>query len=136
MQAKLGVVIILQNQKGEFLLHLRDGNTPKMPHQWSLVGGAVDPGELPKDAVIREVKEETNFDVTALAFLKKISIYEDEELYVYHGYVNTAKQKMVLSEGKKLQFFTKTDFEKLIATLPEHNPFLDLVSKFIKTSKN
>ena len=134
MQAKLGVVIILQNQKGEFLLHLRDGNTHKMPHQWSLISGAVEPGELPEDAVIREAKEETDLDVSTVSFLKKISIYKDEELYVYHGYVNTVKQKMVLSEGKKLQFFTKAGFEKLFATLPEHNPFLNLVSEFIKAS--
>lgn len=49
--------IILDDQK-RLLLQQRseDGH-------WTLPSGAIDPGETPQEAVIREVKEETNLDV-------------------------------------------------------------------------
>ncbi len=31
--------------------------------QWAVVGGAIDPGESPSEAAVREAKEETGFDV-------------------------------------------------------------------------
>ena len=37
-----------------------------LPCYWELVGGGVEPGETPEDAVVREVKEETNLDVASL----------------------------------------------------------------------
>ncbi len=41
--------IILENDKGEFLLYLRD-NKPGIPfpNHWDLIGGHVEEGETPK----------------------------------------------------------------------------------------
>ena len=49
--------IILENDKGEFLLYLRD-NKPDIPFPgyWDLIGGHVEEGETPEEALIREVK--------------------------------------------------------------------------------
>jgi mutator protein MutT len=53
-----GVAGIIRNSIGEVLLHRRadDGS-------WSLPAGAVEPGESPAAAVVREVKEETGLTV-------------------------------------------------------------------------
>jgi len=52
------VAIIFQNNRKEVLcVQRRD-----VP-MWVMPGGAVDPGETPEEAVIREVKEETGLDV-------------------------------------------------------------------------
>jgi len=40
------------------LLHKRTQNAPIHPGYWALFGGTLDPGEEPKDAAKREVKEE------------------------------------------------------------------------------
>lgn len=53
-----GVDAIVRNDAGEILLIRRsDGGT------WDLPGGAVEPGETPAAAVLREVREETGLDV-------------------------------------------------------------------------
>src|SRR5258708_6502707 len=53
-----GAVAVILNPAGEVLLQRRSDNG-----QWGLPGGAIDPGEEPADAVIREVREETGLDV-------------------------------------------------------------------------
>jgi 8-oxo-dGTP pyrophosphatase MutT (NUDIX family) len=53
-----GATGIVINSHGEFLLHRRSDNG-----LWCLPGGAVDPGEQPADAVVREVFEETGVHV-------------------------------------------------------------------------
>jgi 8-oxo-dGTP pyrophosphatase MutT (NUDIX family) len=49
-----GVAAIIPNDAGEVLLQRRSDNG-----QWGLPGGAIDPGEEPAEAVVREVHEET-----------------------------------------------------------------------------
>lgn len=51
---KTGVGLVIIDQNDNFLLHLRDGNTPLMTNQWSLVGGGIELGETPKEAAGRE----------------------------------------------------------------------------------
>ena len=50
------------------------------------VGGHVEKGETIEDAVIREVKEETNLDIVRLDYFGKVIFYIDdytEEMYVF-----------------------------------------------------
>src|SRR5258708_35971612 len=53
-----GVAAFICNDQGEVLLQRRTDN-----NQWGLPGGAMEPGEEPADAVIREVWEETGLEV-------------------------------------------------------------------------
>jgi len=55
-----GVSAIIFNAAGEILLQ-----RTKDYAGWLLVGGAIDPGEEPADAIIREVREETSLEVVA-----------------------------------------------------------------------
>jgi 8-oxo-dGTP diphosphatase len=50
----LGVSAVVLNDSGHILLGRRSDNG-----QWSLIAGAIDPGEQPADAVLREIEEET-----------------------------------------------------------------------------
>jgi len=50
--------VILDHQRRVLLCHRRDLDI------WNLPGGGVESGELPTEAVVREVKEETGLDVT------------------------------------------------------------------------
>jgi ADP-ribose pyrophosphatase YjhB (NUDIX family) len=55
----LGAFAVIYNQEGRVLLcHRRDMDA------WNLPGGGLEPGELPNEAVVREVREETGLDVT------------------------------------------------------------------------
>lgn len=53
-----GVAAIVFNDRNEVLLQLRSDTKT-----WGLPGGAMDPGEEPAEAVVREVLEETNVQV-------------------------------------------------------------------------
>jgi 8-oxo-dGTP diphosphatase len=56
-----GVSAIISNDAGEILLQQRsDFGT------WALIGGILDPGEEPADAIVREVFEETAVEVEPL----------------------------------------------------------------------
>jgi 8-oxo-dGTP pyrophosphatase MutT (NUDIX family) len=55
-----GVSAIIFNAAGEILLQ-----RTKDYAGWLLVGGAIDPGEEPADAIIREVQEETSLEIVA-----------------------------------------------------------------------
>src|SRR5687767_2366164 len=49
-----GVCAVVLNDAGEVLLGQRSDNG-----RWSLIAGAIDPGEQPADAISREIYEET-----------------------------------------------------------------------------
>jgi len=50
------VIILFKNNK--ILLQLRDEHAPTAANKWSFFGGGIDKGESPKEAIIRECKEE------------------------------------------------------------------------------
>jgi|GEM_PF-597787 len=64
----LGVDAIIQNEKGEILLLKRSGDKKAYPDMWSLPSGMVEWGEEIKDAILREVKEETGLKVKVIKF--------------------------------------------------------------------
>ena len=53
------VAALLQLSDGRYLMQLRDSNPDIFyPEHWGCFGGAVDPGEAPTAALVRELKEE------------------------------------------------------------------------------
>jgi len=51
--------VLLVDRSRRVLLQLRDSAAPVNPDKWSVVGGHVEPGELPEAAARREVLEES-----------------------------------------------------------------------------
>jgi 8-oxo-dGTP diphosphatase len=106
--------IILENDKGEFLLALRD-NKPGIPfpNHWDLIGGHVEEGETPEEALVREVKEELDIDLKDYSFFK---IYEclngdayENIKYIYTGKINIPIEEVTLLEGERAQYFSKEE---------------------------
>lgn len=67
------VVALITNEKGELLLAKR--NQPEMPeihNKWEFVGGGIDFGEDPTEALKREVREEIGVEVDVVKLLPKI----------------------------------------------------------------
>lgn len=106
--------IIFENDKGEFLFYLRD-NKPEIPFPdyWDLIGGHVEEGETPEDALVREVKEELDIDLKEYSFFK---IYEcltgdayENIKYIYTGKINIPIDKITLLEGVRPKYFSKEE---------------------------
>jgi len=111
--------IILENDNGEFLFYLRDGKPGiPFPHHWDLFGGHVEEGETPEEALIREVKEELNYDLKEYKFFKEYTCLEGDAYpnikYIYSGKINLQIEEITLLEGERVQYFKKqkiTDFK-------------------------
>ena len=106
--------IILENDKGEFLLYLRD-NKPGIPfpNHWDLIGGHVEEGETPEEALVREFKEELDLDLKEYTFYKKYECltgdaYENIK-YIYSGKINLPIEKVTLLEGVRPQYFSREE---------------------------
>ena len=106
--------IILENDKREFLLYLRD-NKPDIPFpdHWDLVGGHIEEGETPEEALIREVKEELDIDLKDYTFYKRYDCltgdaYENIK-YIYYGKINLPIEEITLMEGVRPQYFSRAE---------------------------
>lgn len=91
MPAEPPVVVVgaLLWRHGELLLGLRRADRDSWPGCWDLVGGHLEPGETPEQALVREVEEETG--VTALDFheLATIALGAGDRSLTYHVYLVT-----------------------------------------------
>jgi 8-oxo-dGTP diphosphatase len=106
--------IILENEKGELLLYLRDGKPGiPFPYHWDLIGGHLEEGETPEEALVREVKEEINIDLTEYKFFREYLCLEGDAYpnikFIYTGKIYLPAEKITLSEGERLQFFTRRE---------------------------
>lgn len=64
MNRKYGLTMrgVIRNDEGKILILKRHPLSKTDPDTWELPGGKVDPGESFDDALIREIKEETDLD--------------------------------------------------------------------------
>jgi 8-oxo-dGTP pyrophosphatase MutT (NUDIX family) len=115
-KAKKASKIILVNDFGEMLMQLRD-NIPTIssPNSWGLIGGAVENGESPKTALLRELKEEIpNCHVKNISFLGKMYVPElNHENYIFRGEVSDLIKNIEFTEGQKLRYFKFKKIKKL-----------------------
>lgn len=109
---------VVINDKQHILLHKRSGN-----HLWSLPGGAMDLGESIEQTIIREVKEETGFDVKVL---RCIGLYTDpkhmiafsdgevrQQFSICFACLITGGALTISSESTQVKFFTRSEVEQM-----------------------
>ena len=65
-------VAVIVNKDNKILLLKRGEGAPWMPNKWALVGGGIEKGETPQQAVEREIEEETGLELKK--FTKSFSI--------------------------------------------------------------
>ncbi|MBI4840858.1 MAG: NUDIX domain-containing protein [candidate division NC10 bacterium] len=73
-QLRPGVAAIISNGEGKILLQRRSDNG-----LWGLPGGSVEIGESVRDAIVREVREETGLTVEVV---RLIGVYSDPKVQV------------------------------------------------------
>ncbi|MBI4735100.1 MAG: NUDIX domain-containing protein, partial [candidate division NC10 bacterium] len=73
-QLRPGVAAIISNGEGKILLQRRSDNG-----LWGLPGGSVEIGESVRDAIVREVREETGLTVEGVCL---IGVYSDPKVQV------------------------------------------------------
>jgi 8-oxo-dGTP diphosphatase len=106
--------IIFENDNKEILLYLRD-NKPGIPFpdHWDLIGGHIEEGETPEEALVREVREELDIELKEYTFYKRYECltgdaYENIK-YIYSGKINQTIEEITLLEGVLPRFFTREE---------------------------
>ena len=86
---------------GQYALQLRDEHAKRWPNQWGLFGGHIEPGETPRGAVMREVREELE------VLLKKPKhLFDMDGVRIFFEDVTKQWQRHVLHEGKAAGLFS------------------------------
>jgi 8-oxo-dGTP pyrophosphatase MutT (NUDIX family) len=129
--ATAAVSVIALDRWGRILLQLRDRDLPPHLHPgtWTLPGGALEEGESPDIAAVREFQEETGH------FLERISLYrvfrrEDipgqtvEAQHVYFIDADLDIEMLECLEGLELRYFAPGELNGLDIT-PWTKPVLD-----------
>jgi 8-oxo-dGTP pyrophosphatase MutT (NUDIX family) len=90
-------------QTRSVLLHKRDSKTRFNPNHWAFFGGLSEGGETPKQAFVREMREELGIEIPEGDIIP-LCDYLNEELqtyrYVFFSKSDMDKANMQLSEGE------------------------------------
>ncbi|MER7450336.1 NUDIX domain-containing protein [Nocardia beijingensis] len=111
MAKKEGTQIIMVNPRNEVLMYLRDDKPDILyPNQWSLLGGMIEPGETPKETIVREIEEEIGIqlDPAAVHYL----CTRDLDFGIEHTFttdVDFEIEDVTLTEGQGLRWFSEAD---------------------------
>jgi len=122
---KVAVIIFYDKDKRILLQDRKD--ISKVGEEWGFFGGEINKNETPKQAVVRETKEELGFELKEYKFAGEYS-YEIEEALkkkfskfdfdavsckVFIAPLKNNLSKFKLKEGKKMKLFFLDEAEKL-----------------------
>jgi len=119
------VAALFHNDK--MLILKRGATAPWMPNKWSLVGGGIDDDETPKQAALRECKEEINLIPINLQYQKKI---KTNDIGVIHYFIGdlTSNNITLDYENSEYKFITKDEINNYT--------FVPYLIEFINTAFN
>ena len=99
---KNATAILLFDDNKKILLQHRDNKAKVCPLFWAFFGGGIEKGEKPKEAAVREAKEELDYDLKNPALMLEIDLKEKSAYktkYVFMEKIDT-NQKITLLEGQ------------------------------------
>ncbi len=108
---------VIVTADGRYLLQRRDAvPTIWFPDRWGLFGGAIEEGETPEEALLRELGEELGFTPRNYAYFTQVGFdlsqfgHGPKLRYVFEVPVTPVDlQAMVLSEGTDKRLFTAAE---------------------------
>ncbi len=118
---------LLFDKDNRLLIYLRD-NKPEIayPNYWDLFGGLVEPGESPQQALLREINEELNVDVSHYQLLFTVDtddlIGNPNRKYVFLVPTHYAYESFQLQEGQclkaiRLKEYTQYEFANVLSSI-------------------
>ena len=118
------VAAIIRTPQGKLLLQLRD-NIPNIwyPALWGCFGGSIEKGELPLEALSRELYEELELTFTTASLVSRL-VFDlrpsgldscFREYYLVEP-TEDALKKMVLHEGERMAAFTHSELADIPMT--------------------
>lgn len=121
--------VIFVNAKGELLLRLRDDRPDILfPAKWDLIGGAIEDGESPEDAAVRETLEELGLVLEH--FLYWGDVRGIVLIHVFLAPLDVPAESLDLTEGERVAWFAPEDIDGL----PLVPYMVRLIPEFVRTA--
>jgi len=119
MKIRKVAVIIFYDENKRILLQDRR-NMSKVGEEWGFFGGEIKNTETPEECLLREIKEELNFDLKDFKYIGeyKAPISENTilDLFVFISPLKNKLSKFKQDEGRDMKLFTLDETEKLKIT--------------------
>lgn len=146
MIRKVALIVFYDEQKNILLQRKKPGSEKKYkgiewrPHHillqiWSFFGGEVEKGETPEQALVREIKEELDWDLKEYEFVGKFKHRFNEKRstikFVFISPIRHKFSKFKQYEGDKMQFFSLEEAEKL-HMIPGDELIIQKLRKFLQ----
>jgi len=124
-----GSAIIIVDRDGRFLLQLRDEMEDiAWPGVWAIVGGAIQVGESPYQAAVREAEEEIGQTIGSLHLMGTIPAPwrpgESAILHLFCAGASFSDCDIVVGEGQDAHFFAPEEIAALEPTAPFVKPIV------------
>ncbi len=119
------VAAVIRNEKSQILFQY-----PRNSEYWSLPAGAIEPGESPAEAVVREVREETGLTIEPINIIgvfggeKFRHIYAngdqvEYQVTIYECKIVSGTLEAVDGESEILKYFKEDNVPKLVFPYPD-----------------
>lgn len=118
---------VIKNSEGKILIVKRHPKSRTDPEMWELPGGKVEKGEHFADALVREIKEETNLDVEVGDFCEAVqNDYAHKRTVQLMMYLDDVKGEVEISDEHIESMWASIDE---IETLKLSSSFKKLLDK-------
>ena len=110
--------IIFNRNLGKVLLIQRSGNDPTGANTWENAGGNIEYGEIPEEAMKREIMEETGIAEITIDRVAYVTLVNAEEPYLIIAYLCEAQTEIVTLSNEH-QAFICADKDECRNMLPK-----------------
>jgi 8-oxo-dGTP diphosphatase len=99
--------LLLFDRNNRLIIYLRDDKPDiPFPNHWDLIGGHVEAGETPEQALVRETKEEIGLELKHWRFFRRYECLTGDAYpnikFIYHGEIDCLATELPLFEGQRL----------------------------------
>ncbi|WP_239143791.1 NUDIX hydrolase [Actinoplanes philippinensis] len=127
----------LVDRSGALLLQLRDDKASYYPNVWGLPGGAVEDGETPGEAAVRELWEETRLrpdgplQLFARQELPAQGAHRSRVKNYFYGTTSAGQDDVVLGEGAAMLFIPAAE----VLDRPFTPGSAEIIERFLASSE-
>jgi 8-oxo-dGTP pyrophosphatase MutT (NUDIX family) len=125
-------ILLFHDVQGHILLQERK-NIRKWDEEWGFFGGGIELGETPEQALVREIREELEYDLRSYSFLKEVTVTDKALQVTINIFLGPLPDLnlFTLHEGSGMKLFSLPEARKL-NLIPGASVVLDELAAYLE----